>query len=108
MAIADRRRLEEGYGALILVYGRVLSRFHRALLAPCGMPRLMASIDDLHRSDARFLFATWKDLDWQPRSDSEHWAILDAVKLGDSERACRLLDEHIREAGQALIARLQT
>ena len=39
------------------------------------MPRLMASIGDLHSSDARFLFATWKELDWQLRSDTEHWAI---------------------------------
>lgn len=82
-------------------------RFHRALVAPCGMPRLMAAIDDLHRSDARFLFATWKDLDWQPRSDAEHWAILDAVALGEAGTACRLLEAHVREAGKALIDRLR-
>ena len=62
-------------------------RFHLAITAPCGMPRLMASIHDLHRSDARFLFATWKQLDWQPRSDTEHWAILDAIRRTDGERA---------------------
>lgn len=90
----------------ILVWEAANRRFHRALTAPCGMPRLMASIDDLHRSDARFLFATWKDLDWQPRSDSEHWAIFDAMKRRDGETACRLLEEHVREAGQALITRL--
>src|SRR5471030_543214 len=28
-------------------------RFHLAIMAPCGMPRLMASIGDLHQSDAR-------------------------------------------------------
>jgi DNA-binding GntR family transcriptional regulator len=82
-------------------------RFHLAITAPCGLPRLMASIGDLHRSDARFLFATWKELDWQPRSDTEHWAILDAVKRGKSERARTLLEAHIREAGKALVTRLR-
>jgi DNA-binding GntR family transcriptional regulator len=77
-------------------------RFHLAITAPCGMPRLMASIEDLHRSDARFLFATWKQLDWQPRSDTEHWAILEALQCKDAARARELLEAHVREAGSAL------
>lgn len=81
-------------------------RFHLAITAPCAMPRLMASIADLHRSDARFLFATWKELHWQPRSDTEHWAILNAIKHNDRGGARALLEAHIREAGKALVARL--
>lgn len=79
-------------------------RFHLAITAPCGMSRLMASIRDLHRSDARFLFATWKQLDWQPRSAAEHRAILHKLKRGDGARARELLETHIREAGKALAA----
>lgn len=82
--------------------------FHLALITPCAMPRLLAGIRDLQKSSARFLFATWKELDWQPRSDSEHRAILDAVKQGKGERARALLEEHIRAAGRALVARLET
>jgi DNA-binding GntR family transcriptional regulator len=82
-------------------------RFHLAITAPCGMPRLMAAIGDLHRSDARFLFATWKQLDWQPRSDTEHRTILDAIDRGDGECARELLEAHIREAGNALVKRLR-
>lgn len=108
------RTLDEARAALVeaessdelRVWEAANRRFHRALIVPCGMSRLLASIDDLHRSDARFLFATWKGLDWQPRSDSEHWAILNAVADGDVEHACRLLDEHIRDAGNALVASL--
>src|SRR5690349_3061496 len=37
-------------------------RFHRALTAPCRMPRLLATIDDLHRVSARYFYATWKGL----------------------------------------------
>lgn len=83
-------------------------RFHLAITQPCGMTRLMAAIGDLQRSDARFLFATWKELDWQPRSDTEHWAILDAVESRDGARARALLEAHVREAGRALIERLRS
>ena len=55
--------------------------------APCAMPRLMASINDLHRSDARFLFATWKQLAWQPRSDTETLGDPCAVTRRDGEGA---------------------
>jgi len=82
-------------------------RFHKALIAPCAMPRLIASIDDLHRASARFLFATWRELDWQPRSDREHRAILKAVEDKDQDAACKLLEAHIREAGQALVKRVE-
>jgi DNA-binding GntR family transcriptional regulator len=82
-------------------------RFHLAITVPCGMPRLIASISDLHRSDARFLFATWQQLDWQPRSGTEHWGILDAVKRRDGAHARELLEAHIREAGKALVERLR-
>jgi DNA-binding GntR family transcriptional regulator len=83
-------------------------RFHQVLATPCGMPRLIAIIDDLHSASARFLFATWRELDWQARSDAEHHAILDAVERGDGDLACRLLGTHIRDAGQALMRRVET
>src|SRR3546814_15835236 len=47
-------------------------RFHRALLVPCGMPRLLSSIDHLHAASSRFLLPTWQTAVLQPRSDHEH------------------------------------
>jgi len=91
----------------IAVWEAANRRFHLAITAPCGMPRLMAAIGDLHQSTARFLFATWKHLDWQPRSDNEHRAILDAIERGDRKRARALLKSHVREAGRALIEHLR-
>lgn len=77
-------------------------RFHRALTAPCAMPRLVAAIADLHQASARHLFATWRDLGWQARSDAEHQAILEAVEARRADRACALLSDHIIAAGSAL------
>ena len=105
---AARQALVEGEASdQIADWEAANRRFHLAITAPCGMPRLMVSIGDLHRSDARFLFATWKHLDWQPRSDTEHWAILDAIERSDGARASELLESHVREAGRALVERLR-
>lgn len=81
-------------------------RFHRALTAPCRMPRLLATIDDLHRVSARYFYATWKGLEWGPRSEGEHRAILETVRAGDGEAAVNLLIAHIVEAGRALVRTL--
>lgn len=106
---AARQAIAEGEASdQIAVWEAANRRFHLALTAPCAMPRLMASIGDLHRSGARFLFATWKQLDWQPRSDTEHRAILDALTRGDGERARALLETHVRAAGRALVERLRS
>lgn len=105
--LAARAALAEGEASTDLtVWEAANRRFHRALIAPCGMPRLLATIDDLHGAGARFLFATWRELDWRPRSDQEHHAILAAVEHGDRDAACALLDRHIRDAGQALMRRI--
>ncbi len=91
----------------IQVWEAANRRFHRTLIAPCAMPRLLAAIDDLHRAGARILFATWRELDWQPRSDAEHRACLAAIERRERARALRLLEAHIREAGHALAGRLR-
>lgn len=78
-------------------------QFHRALVTPCGMPRLLATIDDLHEAGARFLYATWQIFERQSATDAiEHRAVLAAVRSGNQEEACILLHTHIMTAGQAL------
>ena len=105
---AARRALADGDASdQIAVWEAANRRFHLAITAPCAMPRLMAAIGDHHRNAARFLFATWKELDWQPRSDTEHRAILKAVSRRDGDRARALLEAHVRAAGRALVERLR-
>jgi DNA-binding GntR family transcriptional regulator len=105
---AARQAVVEGDASdQIAVWEAANRRFHLAITAPCGMSRLMASIGDLHRGTARFLFATWKQLDWQPRSDTEHRAILERLERGDGAGARELLEAHVREAGRALVEHLR-
>jgi DNA-binding GntR family transcriptional regulator len=74
-------------------------QFHRLILAPCGMPRLLSSIDDLHAASARFLFAAWRS-DWETRTDHDHRAIIAALRRGQVEAAASTLDRHVRWIGQ--------
>jgi DNA-binding GntR family transcriptional regulator len=90
----------------LIVWEEANRRFHRAITAPCEMPRLMRAIEDLHQASSRFLLTTWKNLDWQPRSDAEHRAIIDSMERGDMERAAALLQGHILDAGRALMGQL--
>lgn len=74
-------------------------RFHRLILAPCQMPRLLAAIDDLHAASARFLFAAWRS-EWEARTDHDHRAILAALRSGRIEDAAATLARHVQWIGQ--------
>lgn len=73
--------------------------FHRLILTPCAMPRLLATIDDLHAASARFLFAAWRS-EWETRTDHDHRAILSALRQGRTEIAASILASHVQWIGQ--------
>lgn len=73
--------------------------FHRLILTPCGMPRLLAAIDDLHAASARFLFAAWRS-EWETRTDHDHRAILSALRQGQVDTAASILARHVQWIGQ--------
>jgi DNA-binding GntR family transcriptional regulator len=73
--------------------------FHRLILTPCGMPRLLASIDDLHAVSARFLFAAWRR-GWESRTDHDHRVILAALRQGRIEDAVSALARHVQWTGK--------
>ncbi|WP_027058231.1 GntR family transcriptional regulator [Mesorhizobium loti] len=73
--------------------------FHRLILTPCAMPRLLATIDDLHAASARFLFAAWRS-EWETRTDQDHRAILAALRQGNTESAAATLGRHVQWIGR--------
>jgi DNA-binding GntR family transcriptional regulator len=79
-------------------------RFHRVILTPCQMPRLLRTIDDLHIASARFLFAAWRR-DWETRTDHDHMRILDALRKGQTDLACVTLTQHVGWIGKRLMSR---
>jgi DNA-binding GntR family transcriptional regulator len=70
--------------------------FHQALVAPCGMPRLLASLDGLQRANSRLVFAMARSAGWRPRSNQDHRLILGALRAHNIEQACGLLARHIQ------------
>lgn len=74
-------------------------RFHTLILTPCGMPRLLAAISDLHAASARFLFASWRS-EWEVRTDHDHRAILAFLRQGNIENAAPVLERHVQWIGQ--------
>jgi DNA-binding GntR family transcriptional regulator len=72
--------------------------FHRIILAPCNMPRLLKTIDDLHTASARFLFSGWR-AEWEAPTDRDHRAILNALRAGNAESAILILARHVQSIG---------
>ena len=70
--------------------------FHQALVAPCGMPRLLSSLDGLQRANSRLVFAMAHSSGWRPRSNQDHRLILQALRARNIEQACSLLARHIQ------------
>ena len=70
--------------------------FHQALVAPCGMPRLLASLDGLQRANSRLVFAMARTAGWRPRSNQDHRLILQALRARNLEQASSLLTRHIQ------------
>ncbi len=81
-------------------------RFHLHLYRPCAMPRVLHDIETLHEARLRYMYATATIIDWNPTSQDEHREIIAAVKIRDTARACSLLEMHIAEAGEVLVAAL--
>ncbi len=73
--------------------------FHRIILVPCGMPRLLKTIDDLHTASARFLFSGWR-AEWEIPTDRDHRVILDALRTGQTDAAALALTRHVQTMGQ--------
>ncbi|OOY21109.1 GntR family transcriptional regulator [Thioclava sp. DLFJ5-1] len=74
-------------------------QFHRLILTPCGMPRLLETIDNLQTTSARFLFAAWRR-DWEARSDHDHRIIITALHKGQTDLACATLARHVGWIGK--------
>ncbi|WP_426956715.1 GntR family transcriptional regulator [Muricoccus radiodurans] len=78
-------------------------RFHRALLAACDAPPLLAFCDRLHEEAGRY--RALSNTVAYPGRDvaAEHKAIAEAALNRDAETAVRLLGEHFSRTGQFLV-----
>ncbi|RCJ27549.1 GntR family transcriptional regulator [Nostoc minutum NIES-26] len=80
--------------------------FHATLYASAERPRLLTMIKNLHVNCDRYVRVQLAQMDYQERSQKEHYQLLDACHQRDSKAAVRLLKRHIDTAGEQLVAYL--
>jgi DNA-binding GntR family transcriptional regulator len=91
------RALVAGDQAQTMIEWELANRtFHRELVAPCKMPRLLAMLDDLQLANSRIIFSATRSAGWQPGSGHAHRQILNALKNREVGKATSLLQQHIR------------
>ncbi len=91
------RALSAGDRAQSMVEWEQANReFHRELVAPCRMPRLLNMLDELQLANSRIIFSATRSAGWQPGSSHAHRQILNALKNRDVNKAISLLQSHIR------------
>nr|AGU11624.1 FCD domain [uncultured organism] len=83
----------------VQAWERANMTFHRLILTPCGMPRLLRSIGDLQAASARFLLSGWR-AEWEAPTDRDHRAILHALRMGDVDGAAAVLTRHVQWVGR--------
>ncbi|MFC5585475.1 GntR family transcriptional regulator [Nitratireductor kimnyeongensis] len=98
LAAAEEATIEGDQAGDVIAWEAANRRFHRLLVAPCDMPRLLAAIDDLHAASARFLFSAWRS-NWETRTDRDHRAILEHLRRGETDAACAVLSRHVQWIG---------
>jgi DNA-binding GntR family transcriptional regulator len=77
--------------------------FHATLYASAERPRLLTMVKNLHVNVDRYVRVQMAQMDYQERSQKEHYQLLDACKKRDTKTAVRLLKKHIDTAGEQLV-----
>jgi len=92
----------------VAAWGDLNWQLHSALYAAAGRPRALTIVENLHRHAERYMRMQLALTQGQTRANDEHRRIVAAARTGDADGAARLLTDHIRGAGRALVAFLRT
>lgn len=85
-------------------WSRMNYQFHRTLYEPCNRPKLLAMIDANLGHINRFTSVQVSLAAGKIDPNHEHRLILEACRLGDADRAARLVETHILHTQKALVA----
>lgn len=100
------RRMERESPPSAAEIGALNREFHMCLYRAAGRPTLFAMVEQLNRQCERYIGYQSRSLDYQARSQREHYEILAALRKGDSQKAADILGEHIAAAGRTLVQHL--
>ena len=83
-------------------WGRLNWQFHSILYSRANQPRFMAIIRNVNNSGERYTRLQLYLTHGMKRANEEHHQILELCRQRDVGRACRLMRQHIRYAGESL------
>jgi DNA-binding GntR family transcriptional regulator len=83
-------------------------QFHATLYAPADRPLLFEMIEQTFRKTARFMRIQVSKATGKVRPQAEHREILKACRIGDVEKAVKLLDGHISYAQKVFAATVRS
>jgi DNA-binding GntR family transcriptional regulator len=81
--------------------------FHATLYTPANRPRLLAMIKNLHVNIDRYVRLQIEKMNYQEKSQKEHYQLLDACRQNDVKAAVKVLKRHIETAGEQLVSYLR-
>lgn len=83
-------------------WGELNWRFHETLYRFAKKPRLLSLIQNAHNNEERYMRLYLSKMNYQTKSQEEHWALLKACARKDLVVARDVLREHIIEASTIL------
>lgn len=81
--------------------------FHKALYAPAKLPETMALISQLNTKSDRYIRMQLLYTQEIEKAEKEHHGLLDFARQGNADQACALLETHIQEACEGIVAVLE-
>ncbi|MFK7805798.1 MAG: GntR family transcriptional regulator [Anaerolineae bacterium] len=94
----------------IINWGELNWQFHRTLLEPADMPRLIGILRSLHLNIIRFLLqnvSTPEEFELRAKHRAEHFALLKACRDRDAEISEILLERHLSQTTSLLLRFLE-
>ncbi len=95
LVAANHRLGRAGEHATVAEWEQVHSRFHHALVAPCGSGWLLRFISQLHDQFDRYRRVAPESAELRRELDAQHQRLVDLALARDARRARALIEEHI-------------
>lgn len=78
-------------------------KFHSCLYSPANRPRLLSIISTLHVNVARYIRIYLESMNFEKKSQDEHYKIFYACKEKDTRKAVKLIEQHLGNASSTLV-----
>lgn len=80
--------------------------FHSCLYSPANRPRLLSIINNLHVNVARYMRIYLELMNFEEKSQEEHYKILTACREKDVQQAVKIIKQHLENASVTLVSYL--